>query len=318
MNLLKIFNEKIITEFTSICPKDVVEHVCGISVALLDECIEQIRHRVPIMHAEHDYVFVDEHRFGTSTVNSEISLFIVFKSSQLEFNTIKLVNSKFEKLKIKFSSALKSMKKTKRKSKKKKEIDAQDSKLQIQQITKYSILNLKKDLSQLLVNKIDKKSYIQIMDYCIKLVSPNSLGITVNFFPVIESENGYKLYNSFNNTFLEVNFKDRDKNFNEKYEQVGLNFLYMIRVFNNLYYSLFNSSINQIFVESLLYNVPNELFEGYSFYESFIKILNFLSNVNLKNFVSITDTTKKLTDEMLIEQSFSTVNKFFNDIEANL
>lgn len=316
MNLLKSFNQKIIAEFTNICPKDVVERVCGISVALLDECIDQIKQHVPIMHAEHDYVFVDEHRFGTSTVTSEISLFVVFKSSQLELNTTELVNNKFEKFKIKFSNALKSMKKSKRKRKKKKESDNQE--VQIQHISKYSILNLKKDLSQLLVSKIDKESYIQIFNYYIKLVSPNTLGITVNFYPVLEGEKGYKLYNSFKNAFLEVDFKDRDKNFNEKYGQVGLNLLYMIRVFNNLYFSLYNSSINQIFIESLLYNVPNELFEGYSFYESFIKILNYLSNVNLKNFVSITDTTKKLTDEILIEQSFSAVNKFFNDIEANL
>lgn len=315
MILLKSFNQKIIAEFTNICPKEVVERVCGISVALLDECIEEIKQHVPIMHAKHDYASVDEHRFGTSTVNSEISLFVVFKSSQLELNTIELVNNKFEKFKIKFLNALKSMKKTKRKKKKKKEDETQ---VQIQQVSKYSILNLKKDLAQLLVSKIDKESYIQVTDYCIKLVSPNSLGITVNIFPVLESGNEYKLYNSFKNTFLEVDFKDRDKNFNEKYGQVGLNFLYMIRVFNNLYYSLYNSSINQIFVESLLFNVPDELFDGYSFYESFIKILNYLSNVNLKNFVSITDTTKKLTDEKLIEQSLSVVHKFFNDIEANL
>lgn len=316
---MKIFNQKVIAEFTNICPKEVAENVSAIAITLVDESIEEIKKHVPIMHGEHDYIFVDEHHFGTSTVNSELSIFVVFKSHQLEINTKELVNSKFEKFKLRLLNALNSMKKTKKRKKKSKQQDNDNKQILIESTKRYSILNLKNDLVKVMLTKIDNQSYIQVMDYYIKLISPNNLGLSVNIYPVLEeSENCYKLYNSYKNEFFEVDFKQRDQNFNQKYHDVGVNFLYMIRVFNNLHFSIFNYIPNQILIESLLFNVPNDLYSGFTFYESFIKILNYLSNTNMKNFVSIVDNTKSLAEEILLEQSLATINKFLSEIEMNL
>lgn len=313
---MKVFNQKTITEFTKICPKDIVERACDISFALIDNCFDQLKKYVPYLHDGYEFLLVDEHLFGTSTVNSELSIFVVIKSSQLELNTMQLVNNKFEKWKIKFVNAWNSARKPKKK-KRKKNVEKQQN-FEINPSKKYSILDLKLDLGKLLVEKIDSESYVQFSNYSLKLVSTKNIGMKVNIYPVLKDYKSFKFYDSSKNKFLSISFENRQENFNKKFAQVGVNFVYMIRVFNNLYYALYDTIPNQIFIESLMYNVPNSLYKGNSFYETFIKVLNFLSNSSINNFCTITDETKKLSDEIMISNSISSLNKFLKEIEDKL
>lgn len=312
---MKIFNQQIIEQFTNRCPEEVVNRVLDLSVSLITECIEELKQITPILNGEYTFKVVDEHCYDTSTLNSEISLFVAFKTPQLELNTLSLVNNKFKQFGIKFAHAWQSRKKPKHKKKKKKD-DSQEAEVVVS--TKYSIRELKQNIIEKVIKKIDKESYIQVFNYGIRLVSSKELGVPVNIYFVLDTQEGYKLYNSYTNKFCVVDFKDRSKNFNKKLTDVGENFVYMIRVFNNLFFTLYNYTPNQILMESLMYNVPDELYKGYSFYECFIKILNYLNNVNIKKFVSIVDNSKKLLEISLINENPNIISNMINNIEKHL
>ena len=316
---MKIINQQIIEQFTERCPDEVVDRVLTISTGMLSKCIDELKLVTPALTGDYNFAVVGSHYFDSSTVNSDLNLFVIFNAPQLEINSYNLVNNKFKKFVIRLKRAWQNTKKTKKKFRKKRKKAETNETVYYNPKEKYTIETLKKCLVDKIIENIDKESYIMISKYGIRLVSQKSLGIAVNIYPVIKHEKNYNLYNSFDNSFFEVNFNDREKNLKEKFEQAGENFIYMLRVFNNLYYMLYSKNANQILIETILFNVPNELYDGYTFYESFIKIINYLYNVNCKDFISITDKKINIYKEPLITENPNLlINEMINYIDKNM
>ena len=55
---------------------------------------------------------------------------------------------------------------------------------------------------------------------------------------------------------------------------------------------------NQIFIESVLYSVPNELFVGNDIYKVFLKIINYIAVRNTNTIQSINDATKNINNDI--------------------
>ena len=70
------------------------------------------------------------------------------------------------------------------------------------------------------------------------------------------------------------------------------------RILNNLFYGIFNKVPNQIFIESLLFNVPENLYTT-NISETTVNIINFLKNSTMQNFCSICDEKTKIFKETL-------------------
>ena len=70
-----------------------------------------------------------------------------------------------------------------------------------------------------------------------------------------------------------------------------------------------NYPLNQIYIESLLYNCPNKLFEG-STYEMFLKIYNYLIIESNQNFKSITNENINIANDNLAKINLYDFNKF--------
>lgn len=318
---MEVFNRDVIEKFTERCPDEVVERVLNISSSLIDESISELKKKRPALAGKYNLKLVDEHYFDTSTVNSDLSLFVIFQCPQLELNTYNLVNNKFKHFLSKLKNAWLNSIKPKKIFKRRKKEKTKSAQLKQENIAenKYNILNLKQDLAVELANRIDSESYILFTKFGLKLVSKHELGIDVNIYPVIESNKEFKIYNISKNKFVAIDFKNREKNFNKKFEEIGENFIYMIRVFNNLHFTIYNCMPNQILIESLIYNVPKSLFEANNFYESFIKILNYFNNVELKNFKSIVNQEVNIFNEPLIsENPVAIVSGLIKNIENNI
>ncbi len=314
---MKVFNEEIINEFSEPCPIDVATNVLDWAEDVLTEVIEDIRKKNPVVTSDYSFMLGGEFSTGATTVNSEIDLYICFKSPQLELNTMKLVNNKFirfwNKIKFSWKGVLADKKSKRRKKKEQEKIKAKQE--VIIPINKFSIANLKSAIVKNLLKYIDTTSYIFVTNNGFKIVAREHLGIDINVFPVISSLDMFKLYNDYTNKFFEFNFGEKEQNIKEKIEKIGEIFILLLRVYNNLFFNIFGQHANQSLIESLLYNVPNELFYGDSFYEIFLKTFNYLKNININNFVSINNTEKKIFSEKLIGESIVHVNNFFKHIE---
>lgn len=142
------------------------------------------------------------------------------------------------------------------------------------------------------------------------------MGIDINIYPAIKTEQGYKIYSENSNKFIEYSFDEFKHNLTNKIENTGENFLYMTRVFKNLYFNVNNFRLPSPFlIESMLFNCPDSLFSGKNFYEAFIKILNYLNNVSFQNFVLISDSNQKLFTSEIINESLATMLSFIKKVD---
>ena len=316
--MTQIFNRELIESFTKPLSEEIASDVVAWTQKTLDTIIDEIRKTNTAVTDSYEYELAGDFITETTTMNSEIDLYIVLKSPQLELNSIKLSNNKFKQFWLKLKRAYlvsKDEKMSKRKRKKQQEKMKQEV---VIPPNKYSVSDFKMSLLKKLINYIDDKSYIFITSTGLKLVAREFLGIDVNIYPVFKNDNSYKLFHDAKGKFITFAVDQLHENIDEKIEMVGENYNNLVRVYKNLYFNLYNYHPSQFFIESLIYNCPNSLFFGYNFFEVFIKSLNYLSNASLKDFVLVTDTSKKLFSSARIQESIVTVMNLTKQIDSML
>jgi hypothetical protein len=279
------------------------------------DLIEQIIKKTPIITSDYDFVLVGDFLTSTFTQNSEIDIFIAFGSPQLELNSIKLSNDRLKRFWIKLKKAYTLSRQEKKKKKKRKKNVKEEKETQIP-ANKYTILDLKKQLAVGAAQQLDATSSIFQSNNGFKIVARNHLGIDINIYPVIKSENSFKVYSENSGNFLTYNFSELEENINKKIDEVGEIYFDLVRAFKNLYFNVNSSTLPSLYlIESLIYNCPNSLFSGFNFYEVFIKILNYLTNVNIADFVLINKKTQKLFTSITIQESIANINNFIKKID---
>lgn len=311
----RIFSQQTIESFATPCSEEVAGSLVGFITSQLDEILSLLSKKRPVISNNYYYKIVGEFENGATNVNSQLDLFIVFNAPQLELNTVKIVNNKFitfwNKVKFAYINSKKKKKSRKKKIKEQKEIIIAEN--------KYTVANLKQDLVKEFLQRLDDKCYVCTNVHGIKLIIREYFGIDVNIYPVLENGDKFQLYNSYNNSFFTIDFKNREEKLKKKIENTSEIFILLVRVFNCLYFNLNNSNyMNQILIESLLYNCPDSLFVGDSFYEVFLKILNYLYNSNLKKFKSILDDKENIFNCNLINESPINIQNFIKEIVNTL
>ena len=116
------------------------------------------------------------------------------------------------------------------------------------------------------------------------------------------SEPNFKVFKSKRKGFTEINFDNRSRFFEEKYDRVGENFVKILKIFNLIYFNTNKSFPNQVFMESILNYCPDNLFEGNDVYDIFVKIINFLYYKNLKDVKSVNNPDKSVLDDEVCEK----------------
>ncbi len=305
----KNYIEQLSQPINPIYSQNVFNYVCE----KFDFALKDIIKQSPVI-SNYDFKIVNECATQTQTQSSSLDIFLSIKSPKLEMSVIKLNKNIFKKFFNKIKIAyLESKEEKKQKKRKRKTKQNSDNNILLKKTNytyeQYNINDFKKDLLQNLVKYFSNETILFITKYGITLESKNELGMTVNVYIIIENGKKYKIFNSESYKLTTIDFGERLSNFDVKNYETNYNYQKAIRLFNSLYVNIMNYSINQIYIESLLYSCPNKLFEG-STYEMFLKILNYItieSNLNCK---SITNENINVLNDNLAIINLYDFNKF--------
>lgn len=269
-----------------------VKQVVGSAVQALSEKVSYITNKNVVLQP------VNEYLNGAFVDNSEFVYFLGINNAQLELNTAKKTNFWKEFLsKLKFAWANRNKKKKKEKKKKKKSEEQTKTTLDYEfDPAKYSIYNLAEDLQNALVNCLSETSLIHLKGNLIYIIGKDDFGANtkIKIFVVSYNDEFFRYYAGKRKGYIDVNINERCKILGDKIKQTGENFVKIQKVINSLYFNVNGNIPNQVFVESVLCFVPDELFQDEDIYNVFVKIINFLSIKSLRNVASINDTTKTI------------------------
>ena len=215
---------------------------------------------------------------STNTPVSELDMMVSINSPQLELNSYKLVLSKWQKFNKNLKDAW-ANRNTKKKKKKKKRAIQQSIKHQYYDDLPYNIMRLKNDLFDEIVRHMSNLSIIYNQPYKIKVVANQELGITFNIYVGIKVGETTKIWNPALNDFDVYNLKNLQNKVSEKTKKLGPNFLEIFRIFNNLYYYINKRQPIIGLIESIMFSIPENLFNGSS-EDCFCSIINYLNNIN--------------------------------------
>lgn len=287
--------------------------------ALVSLAVEDLSKTVPFISVQNCLLQpVNETFNGAITPDSEFIYFLGFESPQIELNCIQY-NDGWKKFKERLIYAWNA---SKRKKKKKRRKKGEPQELAVtayeyQDAGKYNLDALKEDLQKAFVKNLTTTSIVYNQERYLRVIGRDEFGskTQIYIYPCIMEGNDFKFFISRKKGFYTINFENRVKFLNEKMEKVGENFLSMIKILNTMFRNTRNSSIpNQIFIESLLYNTPDELFEGSDIYEVFIKIVNFLNMTDVSQFKSILNADMKISEDKATKSNQIAFVKFLGSL----
>lgn len=280
---------------------------------IINSAMNTIMSRNPFIN-KYKLVIANEALSGSAVSGSTLDIFLILDAPQIELNFIQKQGGR---LKLGITNFLKAFKDNfkliKRKKHNKKRLQKEESKLI--KTENYNIANFYRDLQIQLCKELCETTTVFHATNHLKVMGKEEFGVEVSIFPVfISSQNEIGIYNIRNKKRQVVNFRYRYENLDKKNSKTKNIYKLIIRIFNNLYYNVYKYVPNQIFVESLIYNVPNEYFSS-DIYNTMIKIVNFLKNSAMQNFVSICDDSISIYKEPLNTVSFEMTYRFIKSIQ---
>lgn len=313
----KIFDENLITSISKPLDSSYMSNAYGYMCECLEKSISNIMKRRPIIN-DFGVEIVNECKNYAEGENSSLDIFVKIQAPTLELNCYNLNKNFFKKVSKKFINAWRIVKSEKKKSKRKrkKERDKAKNEENTKIITNYTLLSLKVDVVNELANYFTDETFFSIFGNSIFIYSRDELGVNINLYFVFGMEGEYKLFNTTTYKLSQIDFKDRTQNFDKKHKEIGENYISILRIINELFNKIIGHYPNQILIESILYNLPNELFEGENIYDIFICIINYI-NFNLNNllrFKSIIDQNETIENQVLCKIDFPNFISFVKKI----
>ena len=296
----------------------------------LGNAIDELSKRIPFVSLENTVLQpVNELLTGAMTDNSRYVYFLGIDDAQLELNSHKKSYFWLDfKARLKFAwENRKSKRAKKRKLKKEKKAAKalEENNIEIQSRNlldpeKYDLYKFSQDLQEGVSKFLAKSSltFFDIKENRIRIVGKEDFGANVQviIYPVIYNDEFFKYYTGAKKGFINVDVASRCDAFAKKYQQVGQNLPKVLKVINALYNNVNNKFPNQPFIESVLCACPNNLFEGESSFNAFIKIVNYLSFINLKEIKSVYNCDLTIFEDKLIKINLFEFRKFLAALEA--
>ncbi len=307
--LIESIAEERIDEFAE-ATENKVTNLCSLAVAELSNIIPFVSLDKTILQP------VNETFNGGLSAESEYVYFLGIDSPQIEINCLQY-NDWWKKFKERLAFAWKSSKKKKKKKRKKEEdLDANG---QIKfDAERYNLDKFIADLQLAMVHNLSETSIVYNESRFLRVIGIDDFGPKTKIFiyPTLYEDGNFKFFISKRKGFYKINFDNRAKMVSDKFERVGYNFVKMIKIMNALFRNSSRSYIlpNQIYIESLLYNTPDELFGGEDIYSVFVKIINYLNLSNVSKFKSILNPDITLDKEKAVKSNLVILSKILNNI----
>ncbi len=287
-------------------------------VNVVSLAIEDLSTKIPFVTLENCIIQpVNETFSGALTPMSKYMYLLGIGSPQLEANCVNYSRS-FQKFRKKLVQAWNdSRRKSKRKMKKealKKSLEG--PKFEEFEPERYNIESFKHDLQTALAQHLSETSIVYNTSDRLIIQGKDDFGSIsqIELIPVIYDGEVFKYFISKRKGFMKINMKQRLLNFNIKFESVGENFLKELKIFNTLFKNITKEIPSQFFLESLLYNVPDQIYQGNDLYQITVNIINYLNMANMEDFVTTEDKSLKLFKSPLTKNSIILFSKFIKNI----
>ncbi|MBQ8908929.1 MAG: hypothetical protein IJY90_01365 [Clostridia bacterium] len=279
----------------SIANKNSKTYVKGINDkvnALLTASVSNLATQVSYISLENTVLQPVNELFSDSMVdNSEFVYVLGVESAQLDLNTIK--KSKiWEIIKTRAKIAWQSRKyfrKRKRKRRKKQKEEVEPLNIQFDP-SKYTVYSLTEDLQRSIAQYLSPTSIVYQGNNKLEILGKEDFGPNVRIIIYVVSlvNKELKYYaGKRKNPFINLALNQRYLKLKAKKKSAGKNFIKVMKVFNALYFNVNGHMPNQLFLESVMCNCPDDIFVGDDFYKVFIKVVNYLSVRSLRNTPSI-------------------------------
>ncbi len=297
------FDKTYIETFAKGINYNYVKNAYSIFLDILDETMKTITKTRPVV-TDYNCQIVNECLTDSQIQNSTLDIFMNIKSPQLELGLIKLNKNYLKKFfnKIKLAWYSTKAQKQKRRWWNRKKRTKGDKKYENTTITNYTFQKFKEELMYELAKRFTAKTTLYVSNYGLIVFCSEDLGMDINLYICFSNGEKFTLFNETTMNLIHVDFKDREKNIVAKISSTNDNFIKALRIFNGLYKNINSRSLNQILIESILYNCPNELFED-NVYDMFIKLINFINVSAMQTFKSITDNETLINKNNLITQN---------------
>lgn len=312
----KIFDESLITSISKPLDSSYMSNAYGYMCECLEKSISNIIKKRPIIN-DFGVEIVNECKNFAEGENSSLDIFVKIQAPTLELDCYNLNKNFFKKVSKNFINAWHLAKSEKKKSRRKRKKEKNKEKNENTKIiTKYTLLSLKTDIVNELVNYFTDETFFSILGNSIFIYSKDELGVNINLYLVFGMEEEYKLFNTTTYKLSYIDFKERTQNFDKKYNKIGENYISILRIINELFNKIIGHYPNQILIESILFNLPNEIFENDNIYNVFICVVNYIdfNLTNLLKFKSIIDQNEKIENQELCKIDLSDFISFIKKI----
>jgi len=308
---MNVFNEGTIESFALGVDYNLITETLTKLNLIIDNAIADMKKVNTFLIGQCEIIPINEFSSGAVSPNSTLDVFLTLTSSQIEFNTIKSNQNKFKNFIKRIKWAWKNKDNNK---KKKKKLKAKMDNSQILNSNKYDISRFNYDFLNSIIKYLNQTTICSIEGGVIK-INGDTLPFNVRIFPVINKFGSYNFFLESKSKFINIDFKNRFKNIENMYKSFGESYLALIRIFNSIYYNIYNKSTNQFFIESLILNLPAETFFKETNYLSFVFAINYFANVHLNNLKACTDENKKIFEEPLCGTNLSHIIDFIQNIK---
>lgn len=314
---MNVFDEGTIESFATKVDSEIIENALNSLNVIIDNAVSDIKKGNAFIVGNSEIIPINEFCSGAVSPNSTLDVLLVLTSSQIEFNTVKFNKNKLKNFWNKVKYAWKHRKDDSRRSRKRRRKKTEKIEITFKDKSKYDINQFNQDLLNSIVNYISDTTICSVENGVV-IITGESLSFKTRIFPVINKFGSYNYFKVSKNKFINLDFKNRFKIIDDMIEQYGEKYLSLIRIFNALYFNIYGTSPNQIFIESLIFNLPQEAFLKNTNYETFVFAINYFLNSNLNSLKSCVDLSKKIYEENLIGMSLANIVDFFNNIKKYL
>lgn len=314
----KIFDRKYIESIAKENDSLFSDKLNEVLLNVVSLAIEDLSKKIPFVTLDNCIIQpVNETFSGALTPMSKYMYLLGIGSPQLEANCVNY-NGSFKKFKKRLAQAWRdSRRKSKRKMKKealKKSLEG--PKYEEFEPERYNIDSFKHDLQTAIVQHLSQTSLVYNTSDRLIIQGKDDFGSIsqIEIIPVIYDGEVFKYFISKRKGFMKINMSERLLNFNIKYEAVGDNFLKELKIFNTLFKNVTKEIPSQFFLESLLYNVPDQMYQGKDLYQITVNIINYLNMANIEDFITTEDKSLKLFKSPLTRNSGMIFGKFMRNI----
>lgn len=311
---MAVFDKETIIGFAKSVDEELIKSNFEKLDLVLSETMSDLSKKNAIIGTNYKAVVFNEFAIGASTPISNIDAFLLLNSPQLEFNTVKLTKNKFKTFWNKVKAAWTNMRNKKKRKKKRK--DSSENRAKDILSNKYTMSNFSIDLLNSITRYITPLSIASTTN-CVLTITGEDFSFPVRIFPAIKKGDEYLIFDGYQNKFIKYNLSQRFKNLSEKFEGVEEEFLELCRIYYLLHYNIYSEKCNAFFIESLLYNMPHEVFSG-DVYETFMNSINFFNNATFKSFISVLNKEKPMFKDEMLHASMYHAYDFIKNIKQNI